>query len=146
MKQAVQTTLFALFICLIPAMALAQNGSATTANDLLENVHGPSAIDQHTKLDTIESQADDEDQIRELNRDTIEFEILDTCSQTSDGLTGNSDARPMGGGICSRLKPEFTCVAYDGNQGGLCPPICHAPGGGCGYCEQDFGGTCHCSY
>lgn len=128
MRRTVQTTLFALFICLVPAMALAQNGS--------------SAADPNT----IESQAVDQAQVRESNLDTIEIALFESFSQTLDGLTDSSDVRFMGGGICSRLMPQFTCVAYDGNQGGLCPPICHAPGGGCGSCEQDFGGTCHCFY
>ena len=144
MKQAVQTILFSLFTCLIPAMALAQDGSSATANNLLEDARGPGAIDQNTKLDTIEDQAVDEAQVPESNCDTIGGEDLDALSQTLNGFSG--DLRPMGGDVCSRLNPIFTCEAYDGSQGGLCPPICHAPGGGCGSCEQDFGGTCHCNY
>ena len=100
------------------------------------------AIDT-TQLDTTEAQAADEAQVGESSFNALGGDDL-ALSPTLAGLA--DEARFMGGGPCGNLMPQFTCVAYDGSQGGLCPPVCHAPGGGCGCCEQDFGGTCHCSY
>ena len=39
----------------------------------------------------------------------------------------------------------FSCEAYNGNIGGLCPPACVTNDGACGFCTQSIGGLCVCT-
>ena len=130
MKHAVRISLVSLLICL-PGMALAAEETPTPMDDRVAGIEtlDESQAGTHTVAGEKPDAAQSDDQ----------------CSETLDSLFGKDGATYAG--ICHRLNPPRYCVDYDGAQGGLCPPTCIAPSGGCGYCEQDAGTqTCHCSY